>query len=217
MTNMAEPVIDNPLSSPAAFARLARKRLRPGATDELAGGPSDFDLNPGAAVACTSYRSAAVLVPVVARDGLTLLLTRRTEDLRSHAGQIAFPGGRVDDTDRDCSAAALREAREEIGLDPALVEPLGFLPTYRTGTGFAIAPLVGLVSPAFQVEMQTAEVADVFEVPLSFLMDPENHQTHTKMWNGAQRRFYAMSWNERFIWGATAGILKTMHERLFRP
>ena len=151
----------------------------------------------------------------MAREPVTLLLTQRAATLSKHAGQIAFPGGRIDPEDASPAAAALREAYEEIGLPPEFVTPLGFLDSYRTGTGYRIEPLVALVQPGFELRLQESEVADAFEVPLAFLMDHANHETHTKIWQGAERRFYAMPYENRYIWGATAGILKNMHERLF--
>jgi 8-oxo-dGTP pyrophosphatase MutT (NUDIX family) len=217
--NAAERPIHSTYSPAArAFAAVAAVRLQ-GASGRSAGrSPSDFDLNPDVVPqADVSLTPAAVLIPVVARDTLTVLLTQRTDTLSRHAGQIAFPGGRIDATDADATAAALREAEEEIGLDPGLVAPLGFLETYRTGTGFAICPLVALVAPQFTLRLQADEVADAFEVPLDFLMNAANHQTHARVWQGAERRFYAIPFENRYIWGATAGILKTMHERLFAP
>ena len=160
-------------------------------------------------------RPAAVLVPVVARLPLTVLLTQRTDTLPSHAGQIAFPGGKIEADDHDAIAAALREAQEEIGLDPGLVEPLGYLDAYRTGTGYRIYPVVALVKPGFTLTLDAREVADAFEVPLAFLMDERNHQTHVRSMRGVERRFYAMPFEQRYIWGATAGIMKNMHQRLF--
>lgn len=182
--------------------------------------PSDFDLNPEAMAewgATRSPRPAAVLVPVVARNDLTLLFTQRTDHLAAHAGQISFPGGKIDETDAGPIATALREAEEEIGLDRRYVEPLGFLDAYRTGTGFRITPVVALVDPGFTLTLNTDEVADAFEVPLAFLMDASNHETHTRIIAGRERRFHAMPHGERYIWGATAGILKNMHKRLYGP
>lgn len=198
----------------AAFAAHARARLAC-LPARAAGTPSDYDLNPDLATRPVALRAAAVLVPVIARAPLTVLLTERTQSLAHHPGQIAFPGGRIDPTDDGPAAAAMREAAEEIGLAPERVTPLGFLDTYITGTGYAINPLLALVEPGFTLNLQAAEVADAFEVPLAFLMDEANHQTHTKLWQGAARRFYAMPYENRYIWGATAGILKNMHERLF--
>jgi 8-oxo-dGTP pyrophosphatase MutT (NUDIX family) len=180
--------------------------------------PSDFDLNPDAVawlMDTPAPRPAAVLVPVVMRQPLTVLLTQRTDSMPSHAGQIAFPGGKIEEGDSDPIAAALREAHEEIGLDPSFVEPLGYLDAYRTGTGYRIYPVVALVRPGFDLKLDAREVADAFEVPLSFLMDARNHQTHDRTLRGVKRRFYAMPFEDRYIWGATAGIMKNMHQRLF--
>lgn len=178
----------------------------------------DFDLNAGfAAPVALPLRPAAVLIAIVARDPLTVILTQRTQTLSSHPGQIAFPGGRIDAPDETPTAAALREAHEEIGLSSHLIEPLGFLDTYTTATGYAIEPLVSMVAPGFALALQAGEVAEVFEVPLAFLMDEANHRIDTKIWQGVERRFYAMPFQNRYIWGATAGILKNMHERLFAP
>lgn len=205
------------------FRRLAGRGLdglsgASGAAPAAARSPSDFDLNPGALAAEAPTRPetpAAVLVPVVARAELTVLLTQRTGHLAAHAGQIAFPGGKIDAGDGGPVAAALREAHEETGLDPALVEPLGTLDRYRTVTGFSITPVVALVSPDFRLLLNRHEVSDAFEVPLSFLMDRRNHAVHTRLFRGEERRYYAMPYGDRYIWGATAGILKNMHTRLF--
>jgi 8-oxo-dGTP pyrophosphatase MutT (NUDIX family) len=180
-------------------------------------GPSDYDLNPDLQAqlrAGPAPSPAAVLVPIVVRNALNVLLTQRTEHLPRHAGQIAFPGGRMEPGETPL-ATALREAREEVGLDPAFVEPLGYLDAYRTGTGYRIIPVVGFVHPGFTLALDEREVADAFEVPLEFLMDPRNHQTHSRTFAGSERRFYAMPFQQRYIWGATAGIMKNMHERLF--
>lgn len=161
---------------------------------------------------------AAVLIPLVVRERLGLLLTQRTAHLSTHSGQIAFPGGKVDAEDRDATAAALREAQEEIGLEPAHVEVLGRLPEYVTGTQFHITPVVALVQPGFTLLPNPGEVDDVFEVPLDFLMDPINHRRHGFEWNGEMREWYSMPYQEgateRFIWGATAGMLRNLYRFL---
>jgi 8-oxo-dGTP pyrophosphatase MutT (NUDIX family) len=162
----------------------------------------------------TNARLAAVLVPLVARESeATVLMTTRSSELRQHSGQIAFPGGKVDDGETPCEAA-LREAQEEIGLDPRHVEPIGYLDPYLTGTGFRILPVVALVMPPFELLVNASEVHDTFEVPLVFLMQPDNHQRHSREWRGTTRFFYAMPWNERYIWGATAGIVRSLYEKL---
>jgi 8-oxo-dGTP pyrophosphatase MutT (NUDIX family) len=160
-------------------------------------------------------RPAAVLVPIMLRDELTVLLTQRSNDLPSHPGQISFPGGKVEPEDETPIACAVREAHEEIGLPRDRVEPLGFLDSYRTGTGFEITPVVALVKPGFQPTLDPREVLEVFEVPLAFLMDEANHQKDSREWRGRRRSFYAMPYEGRYIWGATAGMLKNMHMRLY--
>ena len=160
-----------------------------------------------------SFRPASVLIPLVLRDeGLSLLLTHRAAHLHDHAGQISFPGGRFEKTDASPIETALREAREEIGLDRQHVDVIGLLPQYRTGTGYEITPVVGLVQPPFKLKADPLEVASIFEVPLSFLMDAQNHQLRSiELPGGAGRRhFYAMPYHQHFIWGATAGMLRNL-------
>ncbi|RFU46744.1 CoA pyrophosphatase [Paraburkholderia sp. DHOC27] len=167
-------------------------------------------------------RVAAVLVPLAVReDGITVLLTQRADHLNDHAGQVSFPGGRHEPFDANATATALREAQEEVGLDPARVEVLGALPDYLTGTGFRVTPVVALVHPPFTVKADSFEVAEIFEVPLSFLMDPAHHQIRVFRWEGGERRFFAMPYprgdaeeGDYFIWGATAGMLRNFYRFL---
>ena len=178
---------------------------------------SDFQLGGGKPKAewLAKARPAAVLAPIVAREtGLTVLLTLRAAEMRAHSGQIAFPGGKIDpgETARE---TALRESHEEIGLEADYIEPLGWLDSYITGTGFRIAPLVALVRPGFSLTINDQEVAEVFETPLAFLMDVANHQLHEREWQGMTRKYYAMPHEGRYIWGATAGILRNLYDRLF--
>jgi 8-oxo-dGTP pyrophosphatase MutT (NUDIX family) len=156
-----------------------------------------------------------VLIPVVARDEPTVLLTQRSAHLNEHAGQIAFPGGKIDATDASPVDAALREAWEEVGLAREYVEPIGYLDLYGTGFGFRILPTVARVKPGFNLRINAGEVDDAFEVPLSFLMDPLNHKMGQKEFRGMQRSFYEMPYAERYIWGATAGILRALYERIY--
>lgn len=151
---------------------------------------------------------AAVLFSIVLReDEPSVLLTQRNPDLRDHPGQISFPGGRVEEEDRSPADTALREAEEEIGLDPACVEVVGYLPAYRTVTGFLVTPVVAIVTPPIDLRPDPREVADVFEVPLSFLLDSANYKRHTIQLQGKVRNFFAVPYGDRFIWGATAGIV----------
>jgi len=162
-------------------------------------------------------RPAAVLVPVVVRpDALAVLLTRRTDHLHHHPGQISFPGGRVEEADLSPVMTALRETEEEIGLDPDRIELLGELPEYFTGTGFRVTPVVGLVHPPFELKLDSFEVAEAFEVPLSHFLNPANHQRHSMEYQGRMRQYYAMPYGDYFIWGATAGILVSLYRFLGR-
>lgn len=176
---------------------------------------SDYDLNPGMYEAGRTLRPAAVLAPVMAHaDGATVLLTRRADSLTSHTGQIAFPGGRLDPGETAVDAA-LREAWEEVALPPASVEVLGLGDPYETGSGFLITPVVGWVTPPVPLTPSPDEVAEVFETPWDFLMDVGNHRRDHMELNGSRRFFWAMPWNERYIWGVTAGLLKALHGRLY--
>ena len=181
-------------------------------------GGSDFDLNPGSRPQPDGrpLAPAAVLVPLVEHeDGVTVLLTRRADTLRSHTGQVALPGGRCDPGEQPWDTA-LREAHEEIGLEPGYVTIAGLSSAYQTGTGFDITPVVGFVRPGFTLVPNPAEVADIFEAPFAFLMNPDNHERRAmKASDGALRHFYAMPYQERLIWGATAGMLRALYERLF--
>ncbi len=201
------------------LADLARKLLsEPLGQGHSATCPSDFDLNPDAENEPPGMplMAAAVLVPLITgSETLSVLLTERTAHLAQHAGQIAFPGGKIEAADQGPLAAALREAREEIGLDSHFIEPLGYLEPYRTGTGFLVTPVIAAIKPGFSLAPDASEVADVFEVPFDFLMDTRNHRVDSRFWRGADRRFYAMPYKERYIWGATAGIIRTLHRRLF--
>jgi 8-oxo-dGTP pyrophosphatase MutT (NUDIX family) len=182
-------------------------------------GPSDWDLNPEFVddlAVMAPPRPAAVLVPIVLREPLSVLLTQRAHDMPSHPGQISFPGGKVEAGDATPVDCALREACEEIGLVREFIEPLGYLDSYRTGTGFQIDPVVALVRPGFRIRLDSREVVEAFEVPLPFLMDEANHRKDTRAWRGRQRHFYAVPYEGRYIWGATAGMLKNMQQRLFR-
>jgi len=179
----------------------------------------DHDLDPvlRAIAEVRPIRPAAVLIPVVDHPEPTVLLTLRSSALPDHAGQIAFPGGKIDAADASPLAAALREAVEEIGLAPQRIDPIGYLDLYMTTLGYRIVPTVARIDPGFTLALNPAEVDDAFEVPLAFLMQPDNHQRHSRDWKGMRRTFYAMPFGERYIWGVTAGILRNLYERLYAP
>jgi 8-oxo-dGTP pyrophosphatase MutT (NUDIX family) len=178
----------------------------------------DHDADPvmRAIAAVRPIKPAAVLVAIVERDEPMVLLTQRTAHLKDHAGQISFPGGKIDASDDSPAAAAVREAFEEIGLEPHLIEPVGYLDIYMTTLGYRIVPTIARVAPAFELNLNRQEVDDAFEVPLAFLMMPENHKLHSRDWNGLTRKFYAMPYGEHYIWGATAGILRNLYERVYQ-
>ena len=205
-----------------SFFNRARARLTlevpPSLTDPQAkGARGDLDLNPSmwerAGVSAT--KPAAVLIPVIDRDEPTVLLTLRTQELASHAGQVAFPGGKIDPEDESPVAAALREAKEEIGLAPALIEPLGYLDLYLTFSGFRILPTVARVRPEFTLTLNPSEVTNTFEVPLAFLMKPANHLRRRRDWKGIEREYYAIPFEDHYIWGITAGIVRNLYDRVY--
>ena len=174
----------------------------------------DHDLNPGM-LPDDDLRQAAVLVPLVLRaDQTTVLFTRRTDGMAHHPGQVSFPGGHVDAIDASAEDAALRETEEEVGLERRHIELIGRLDTYKTRTGFSVVPVVGLVRPPFDITPDPREVAEVFEVPLAFLMNPDNHERHQRDIEGKPREFYAMPYNGHFIWGATAGMVINLYDVL---
>jgi len=205
-----------------SFFDRARARLTlevpPALTDPMAqGARGDLDLNPSMweVAGVTATKPAAVLIPVVDRREPTVLLTIRTRELASHAGQVAFPGGKIDPADESPVAAALREAKEEIGLAPSLIEPLGYLDLYLTFSGFRILPTVARVQPDFALTLNPREVTETFEVPLDFLMTPENHQRRSREWKGIEREYYAVPFGDRYIWGITAGIVRNLYDRIY--
>ncbi|MBC00929.1 MAG: coenzyme A pyrophosphatase [Rhodobacteraceae bacterium] len=204
------------LASAEAFTRHASTRIERVARGEVGDHILNPDLGPFA-FAKRPPRDAAVLIAVVERaEGASVILTQRTDHLPSHAGQISLPGGKIEPHDDGPLGAALREADEEIGLSPGLVRPAGILPTYLTGSGYRVAPVVALVDPAARLTPDPGEVAEVFEVPLSFLMDEANHLRQSRMLAGKPRYFYAMPYRERYIWGVTAGILRLLYETVCR-
>ncbi len=210
------------LSAEEFFAR-ARARLSlqaPPAIDDPKVIPKrgDHDADPVIEKIATvrPIRPAAVLVPVVDRPEPTVLLTRRAQHLPDHSGQVSFPGGKIDEADASPLASALREAEEEIGLDRKLVEPFGYLDLYMTTLGYRIVPTVARVAPGFSLTLNKNEVDDTFEVPLAFVMDQRNVERHSRDWQGMTRHYYAITFGERYIWGVTAGILRNLHERIYR-
>ena len=213
----------HPLFSLDDFLARAKSRL----TLDLEGDPfapshaprhGDYAFNnaaPDADVLATA-RPASVLIGIVARGGAGhVILTQRAAALRDHSGQVAFPGGKIDASDASPMAAALREAREEIGLAGASISPIGWLDPYLTGTGFRILPLVAEVDSGYNLSLDPSEVEEAFETPLAFLMDPANHERHAREWKGVMRSYIVMPWKQRQIWGATAGMIRNLYERIY--
>jgi 8-oxo-dGTP pyrophosphatase MutT (NUDIX family) len=200
----------NPDSPRALDAGRLRRRFAAGKPVEMLYGDQGIDAERAAA-----RRRASVLVPIVARAGeLTMLFTRRTAHLRNHSGQIAFPGGGAEPGDASAEATALREAHEEIGLEPARVEVLGRLSDYHTRTDYRVTPVVGLVAPPVELRLDAHEVEEAFEVPLAFLLDPANHLRHQREFQGRPVPFYAIPYRDYYIWGATAGMLINLYRFL---
>ncbi len=220
------PAVPSSRSGPSKLSGGFFERARAGLTLEppaaltdasVTPAKGDHELNKEAAAlwAVRPIRPAAVLVPVVDRAQPTILLTQRSAHLPDHAGQISFPGGKIDPGDESPLAAALREAEEEVGLDRRFIEPLGYLDLYMTTQGYRIVPVVARIAPDFQLSLNPSEVDDTFEVPLDFLMEPLNHQKHSRDWNGITRYYFAMPFEQRHIWGVTAGILRNLYEKIY--
>ena len=212
------------LLAPAEFFALATARLSLDASEELTDAQTalrrdDPKVDPAvmaAIAAMRSIRPAAVLVPIIARAEPTVLFTQRTAHLADHAGQISFPGGKIEAVDASPVAAALREAEEEIALDRRFVEPIGYLNVHTTPSGYRIVPTLARVREGFSLRFNRGEVDDIFEVPLSFLMNPQNHKRERADWNGLITTVYVIPFHDRKIWGATAGILRNLWERIYK-
>ena len=211
---MKEDVATLPFSAQDFRLRAARERA-PVDGEESYGDHRFNPQHPRLALQ-RELRDAAVLIPVVDRGkDATVILTKRAERLKNHSGQVAFPGGAIDPTDISPEAAALRETEEEIGLDGRHIEVIGRLPDYVAGSGYRIVPVLGIVEPRFDLSINADEVDAAFEVPLSFLMDPVNHRQDSRMWNDREWFFYDMPYGGQRIWGVTAGIIRTLYERLY--
>lgn len=217
----AAPAANSETNADDFFAR-ARARLTLEAPAGLADPDNpplrgDHDADPvlKAIASVRPIKPAAVLIGVVERDEPMVLLTQRTAHLPQHAGQIAFPGGKIDAGDATPLAAALREANEEIGLAESVIDPIGYLDVYMTTLGFRIVPVVARVTPDFTLTLNPGEVDNAFEVPLSFVMELTNHQTHSREWQGMMRTYYAIPFGERYIWGVTAGIFRNLQQKVY--
>jgi 8-oxo-dGTP pyrophosphatase MutT (NUDIX family) len=207
---------------PANFFERARTRLALDAPPALDDpnvvpdkGDHELNLEMKALWAVRPIRPAAVLVPVVDRAEPTVLLTQRAIHLPQHPGQISFPGGKIEPSDDTPLAAALREAEEEVGLDASVVDPIGYLDLYMTTQGFRIVPLLARIAPDYRLTLNPSEVDEAFEVPLQFLMEPGNHQKHSRDWEGIKRYYFEIPFEHRKIWGVTAGILRNLYEKIY--
>lgn len=210
--------MSDPLADFLARAAASLSPHPPGPDDPTSNPRGDHSLDPdgSAYLPPPPHRRAAVLVPVTLRpEGLSLILTQRAANLRDHSGQVALPGGKIDPADPGPADAALREAHEEIGLRPSAVRLLGYLDPYLSGTGFLVTPVIGLVASDAPLRPNPAEVAEVFEVPLRVLMDRMQYRLCSRLWQGRNRQFYAVTFRDRLIWGVTAGILNNLRERLY--
>ena len=211
---LASRAFEPPFHIPYVRQKLAQPSRAPApqAGDDYAiGGARDEEI----AAALEAAKPAAVLIGLIERPhGTTVLLTERATHLRSHSGQVAFPGGKIDPGE-DALEAALREAHEEIGLERRHIDVFAALDPYLSGSGYRITPIVAQIHPPFDLEINHEEVAETFEAPFAFVMDPANHQRQSREWKGAMRHYYAMPWESHYIWGVTAGILRNMYERLY--
>jgi 8-oxo-dGTP pyrophosphatase MutT (NUDIX family) len=213
---MNEPLPEEPFAPETFFARAAA-RLLPDPPGKGADRSGDYRLDPQSIPPPElHFIDAAVLVPIVARrPQASVILTQRTSALKAHSGQIAFPGGKLSSEDSGPAAAAIRETEEEIGLSPSHIAPVGYLDAYLTGTGYRVVPVVARVEPDHPLAPNPDEVDAVFEVPLSFLMSPENHRVGSRAFRGVLRHFYEMPFEDRYIWGVTAGIIRGLYERVY--
>ncbi len=211
--------VKTPNLSEMEFRRVVLKRLGDGCDIDMHMVEGDHVLNPDFQneVVERALRPAAVLIPVIERaEGLSVVFTRRTTKLKSHSGQVSFPGGKIDAGDGDARLAALRETHEEVGVAPEAVDVLGQMPDYFTGSGYRISPVIGLVNRDAVFEASPDEVEYIFEVPLSFLMNPDNYRIGTKRFENIDRYFYEIFWEEQYIWGVTAGIVRMFYNRVFK-
>ena len=214
MTDSADHRATHPDAPPFLADFLHRVAARLPETSNIQTGDHRLNISSPDPAALAHAKPAAVLIPIIHGGEPRIVLTQRAAHLRNHSGQIAFPGGRMEPGETP-QATALRETYEEIGLPPDHVQPIGAMRPYLSGTGYLIHPILGLIPPDMPLSLNPEEVSETFEVPLSFVMDAANHQVHSRLWNGQTRYFYAMPYQERYIWGVTAGILRALYEGLY--